>query len=200
MLTCKKDREIFTCVFFDADKCVVNIYHVVEEETIRNVRMLRANIQALVHEMHTESQSEREGSTCECNFRRHLTTMKVLKAKGKRIGMAQLRENRRKRCSHTKEFWVRKGQCALPHVDVLRQKGLAPDILLGPCCLWATRGVAIKWSILRITMSSPGYIRTVNRTLEINLNFRPHRTLLLRALWISYRKQWYWLASTAEAI
>lgn len=132
MLTCKKDREVFTCIFFDADKCAVNIYHVVEEETKRNVRMLRANTQALVHEMHTESQSEREAA-CECNLRWHLT-MKVLTAKGKGIGMAQLRENRRKRCSHTKEFWVRKGQCALPHVDVLRQKGLAPDILLGPCC------------------------------------------------------------------
>lgn len=62
MVPCKKDREVFTCIFFDADKCVVNIYHVVEEETKRNVRMLRANTQALVREMHTESLSEREGS------------------------------------------------------------------------------------------------------------------------------------------
>lgn len=57
--------------------------------------------------------------------------------------MLQLRENWRKRCSHTKEFWVRKGQYALPHVDVLRPKGLTPEILLGPCCLSATRGAVI---------------------------------------------------------
>lgn len=61
--------------------------------------------------------------------------------------MLQLRENWRKRCSHTKEFWVRKGQCALPHVDVLRSKGLTPEILLGPCCLSATRGAVITQMI-----------------------------------------------------
>lgn len=54
-----------------------------------------------------------------------------------------VRENWRKRCSHTKEFWVRKGQCALPHADVLRHKGLVPEILLGPCCLSATRVTVI---------------------------------------------------------
>lgn len=97
----------------------------------------------------TQNHKANEKAACECNLRWHLT-MKVLTAKGKGTGTAQLRDNRRKRCSHTKEFWVRKGHCALPHVDVLRQKGLAPDILLGPCCLWATREVAIKLSILRI--------------------------------------------------
>lgn len=48
--------------------------------------------------------------------------MKALKAKEKnRIGMDQLKENWGKRCSHTKEFWLRKGQFALSSVDVLRK-------------------------------------------------------------------------------
>lgn len=127
--------------------------------------------------------------------------MKVLKAKGKRIGMAQSRENRRKRCSHTKEFWVRKGQCALPHLDVLRQKGLAPNILLGPCCLSAIRGVAIKWPTLRIPMASLGYIRTVNRALEIwtqasqNTTLKGSSNQLQEALILAGLHHWGYLNS-----
>lgn len=90
--------------------------------------------------------------------------------------MLQLRENWRKRCSHTKEFWVRKGQCALPHVDVLRPKGLTPEILLGPCCLSATREAVITPMVHSKNHNDFSWVlRSIKRTLEINLNFRPHR-------------------------
>lgn len=153
--------------------CSHNIYHVVEEETIWNVRMQRANIQVPLHEMHTESQGWQEGSIC---------------------FMLQLRENWRKRCSHTKEFWVRKGQCALPHVDVLRPKGLTPEILLGPCCLSATRGAVITQMIHSKNHNDFSWVHKNNQKelwREIWTSGLTD-TVLSRALQISYRKHRYW--------